>query len=133
MVSIMIGSVIFKTAVKLGNTYEQIATHVFLIASLSLGYCALSTSEVYTFAAFNIFEICCGCYFPTMGTLRSRVVPEASRATVMNVFRFPLNLIVVVALLKVESLSASVVFTLCAVLNLASFLFARRLVLALKG
>ena len=69
--------------------------------------------------SFNLFEVCCGLYFPVslvkgptntfptlsliqaIGTLRGRYVPEETRATVMNIFRVPLNLIVVSILVKV--------------------------------
>lgn len=48
---------------------------------------------------FILFEICVGLYFPAAGTLKGRVVPESCRATLYNIFRVPLNVIVVLALL----------------------------------
>jgi MFS transporter, MFS domain-containing protein family, molybdate-anion transporter len=59
------------------------------------------SEHVIAFFAFNLFELCCGFYFPTAGVLRSRYIPEEARATIMNLFRVPLNLIVVVVLTKV--------------------------------
>lgn len=41
--------------------------------------------------AFFAFEVCCGVYFPSGGTMRSKYVPEEVRATVMNMFRIGLN------------------------------------------
>jgi hypothetical protein len=41
-------------------------------------------------------------YLRAMATMRSKYVPEEARATIMNYFRIPLNLIVVVILLKVK-------------------------------
>ncbi|CAF2513551.1 unnamed protein product [Rotaria sp. Silwood2] len=52
------------------------------------------------FAAFLVFEFCVGVFWPAMATMRSKYVPEEARATVMNYFRIPLNLIVVIILLK---------------------------------
>lgn len=47
-----------------------------------------------------------------MGTLKSQLVPEEVRATVYNIFRIPLNLIVLGVLLN--SLSQFVAFCVCA-------------------
>jgi MFS family permease len=52
-----------------------------------------------------------GVYFPAMGMVKSQLVPEEVRATVYNIFRIPLNLIVLGVLLN--SLSQFVAFTVC--------------------
>ena len=44
----------------------------------------------------NIFELCVGIYFPTMGTMKSKYVPEIQRSTIYSLFRIPLNLFVLV-------------------------------------
>merc|ERR1712039_75640 len=51
-------------------------------------------------AAFLLFEFCCGVYFPTVGVLKSEIVPEQVRGTVYNIYRVPLNAIVVSLLLS---------------------------------
>jgi len=63
------------------------------------------------FAGFLVFEACVGMYFPAMGTLKSKEVPEAARAGVYNAFRVPLNAVVVVLLLTHLSLRWS--FAVC--------------------
>ncbi|KAJ3004209.1 Molybdate-anion transporter, partial [Thoreauomyces humboldtii] len=100
MVSIMIGSVVFKVLLRRGAKHEDIAVWTFAVACVSLLLPVIFSDETTLFFSFNLFELCCGLYFPTLGTLRSKLVPEETRTTVMNVFRVPLNLIVVVALLK---------------------------------
>lgn len=55
-------------------------------------------------------------------------MPEETRATVMNVFRVPLNLIVVASLLKVHSMQYTTVFIICAVSNGVSLFFSQRLI-----
>jgi hypothetical protein len=50
-----------------------------------------------------IAQGCCGIYWPALGTMRSRYIPEEVRATMMNIFRVPLNVIVVAVLIKVMS------------------------------
>jgi hypothetical protein len=52
--------------------------------------------------AFVLFEVCCGLYYPTMGMIRSKNVPEAQRSTIMTIFRVPLNLIVAIILSNVR-------------------------------
>ena len=68
---------------------------VFGVAALSLTPLALKMGFGAAFGGFCLFEWCCGVYFPTWSQLRSEVVPEQSRSAVMNIFRVPLNLIVV--------------------------------------
>jgi len=50
--------------------------------------------------AFLIFEFCVGVYFPSVGVLKSEVVPDGLRGTVYNLYRMPLNGIVVGLLLS---------------------------------
>jgi len=33
------------------------------------------------------FEACVGVYFPAIGTIRAKYVPERQQATIMNIFR----------------------------------------------
>jgi len=80
-----------------------------------------------TYASFNVFELCCGLYFPSIGILRSKFVPEDTRATIMNLFRVPLNLIVVLTLMKVNSVPFYVSFYVCGALIAASYYFACKL------
>jgi MFS transporter, MFS domain-containing protein family, molybdate-anion transporter len=38
------------------------------------------------------YEACVGVYFPAIGTIRSKFIPEKQRATIMNIFRWALGL-----------------------------------------
>jgi len=64
--------------------------------------------------AFLLFEFCVGLYFPTIGVLKSQIVPEKVRGTVYNLYRMPLNGIVVGLLLS--NISMGTCFKLNAVL-----------------
>ncbi|KAL5031818.1 hypothetical protein BDV3_000051 [Batrachochytrium dendrobatidis] len=127
MVCIMIGSLFFKMLNQKQFTHESIAKVVFSVASVVFLLPALTTNEALTYIAFNAFEICCGIYFPSVGSIRSKVIPENTRSTVMNIFRIPLNLIVVLILLKVDSVSHSFIFAICATLIGIACWFAQRL------
>jgi len=47
----------------------------------------------------NTFEVCVGLYFPSMGTLKSSIVPESHRSAIYNIYRIPLNFVVMASLL----------------------------------
>lgn len=52
-------------------------------------------------AAFCGFEFCVGLFWPSMMKMRAQYVPEEMRATIINFFRFPLNLFVCLVLQNV--------------------------------
>ena len=58
-------------------------------------------------AAFFCFEACVGMYFPSIGTLRSRYVPDSHRSVIMNLFGIPLNLLVISVFLSIKRLGVS--------------------------
>ena len=65
--------------------------------ALSQGPEALRTLAL--LGAFLAFEFCVGIYWPAIGTVKAVLVPEAVRATMYNLFRVPLNVVVLVVLL----------------------------------
>lgn len=127
MVCIMIGSILFKMLIRKNISHETIASYVFLVAAGSFVVPAVTKNEFLVYAAFNLFELCCGIYFPALGSIRSRVIPEETRSTVMNLFRVPLNLIVVVVLLRVDSVPRPLIFGLCSILMLVSYVYVGRM------
>ena len=90
---------------------------VFAVASLALAVpSVLVTNGYVTLGSFCAFEAVCGVYWPSMGIIKSKYVPEEVRATMYNIFRVPLNLIVVVVLYNLGSISDDAVFATCAFL-----------------
>ena len=61
---------------------------------------------------FYIYEACVGAFWPSMGTLKGKYIPEQVRATVMNYFRIPTNLFVLVVLNRVKHLHYQTVFAI---------------------
>jgi MFS transporter, MFS domain-containing protein family, molybdate-anion transporter len=98
MVSCMAGSSMFSIQVEKYKC-EQLGVVVFAVASLAMALIALSNSTTMKFIAMNIFEMTVGMYFPIMGTLKGHIVPENKRAAIYNLFRIPLNFIVLFSLL----------------------------------
>lgn len=111
MVAVMIGSNLFKHLIK-QTTVEKFMRYVLALSAVCLAVpILLPKNQFLIFVAFIIFEICVGIFWPSMGTMRSYLVPEAARSTIMNFFRIPLNLIVVMILL--QDISLSLIFKCC--------------------
>lgn len=101
MISCMIGAKLFGIIGKVLDA-SQILLLALCVASVThfAMIQALHAQDVHTMLAeFLIFELAVGLYFPAMGTLKGRIVPEDSRATLYNMYRVPLNVIVVLALM----------------------------------
>lgn len=122
MVSLMIGSVFFKKAMNIGYSHENLSSYVFILASVALFIPCFTENPLVFFIAFNLFELCCGMYFPTIGTIRSQYVPEETRSTIMNLFRIPLNLLVVISLRNVDSIPLKYSFYMCGASIAVSYL-----------
>eukprot|EP00970_Alexandrium_tamarense_P009880 scaffold1967_cov199-Alexandrium_tamarense.AAC.62 len=120
MVCCMAGSSIFSIAMEKLKP-EQLAVTVFGVAALAFAMVVFSTNATSTFLAMNLFEVCVGMYFPSMGTMKGMIVPEDKRAAIYNLFRIPLNFIVLFSLLT--DLSPKTSFTLCGTMMvIATFL-----------
>ncbi|KAJ3330563.1 Molybdate-anion transporter [Blyttiomyces sp. JEL0837] len=132
MFSIMVGSYVFKALIKRSWTEEQIAIVTFGFAAFFILVPFYMRSLGPIIIAFCLFEVACGVYFPVIGTLRSRYIPEATRATIMNIVRFPENIIVVGVLLKVngdegDNTSDAYYYVVCCILIAAGAWFATTL------
>lgn len=100
---------------------EQLAVIVFGVATCAFVMVVYAASATSTFLAMNLFEMCVGMYFPSMGTMKGMIVPEDKRAAIYNLFRIPLNFIVLFSLLT--DLTPRVSFMLCGTMMLvATFL-----------
>merc|ERR550514_2718719 len=71
----------------------------------------LFTNVQIRFVAFLVFEACVGLYFPMMGTLKGDIVPEDMRSTIYNIYRLPLNIVVLMPLLMNFSISTTFAVT----------------------
>ncbi|VDD86310.1 unnamed protein product [Enterobius vermicularis] len=111
MVACMMGSSLFKMLSKTHRP-ESFMRYVLFLASCCLGVPILiPTSAPAVFAAFVIFEVCVGIFWPAMGYMRGIYIPEQTRATIMNFCRVPLNAIVISILLL--NLPMEVIFQSC--------------------
>jgi len=114
MACTMMGSSLVNYLIKLKGSPIGYLREVLLVSALCLALPALVTSSgVLALGCFFIFEAACGIYFPSMGIIKSKYVPEEVRATMYNIFRVPLNLIVVIVLANLGTISDNSVFCIC--------------------
>lgn len=113
MASCLLGSTLFGQLAKMGVATEESASSMLSVATLAMTaatYTVSSTSPTIgmslagLMASFFAFEACVGMYFPSIGTLRSKYVPDSHRSVIMNLFGIPLNLLVVSVFLSTHRL-----------------------------
>ena len=85
MLSIMIGSLLFRILVKSASPQRilSLATIIFLSSTVVASLFASSTDDLPRYVclvAFLLIEISLGMYFPSIGTLRSNLVPGSHRS-----------------------------------------------------
>merc|ERR1711988_610887 len=95
MCCISLGGLIFATlndnlGVELGTVI------VFIVGACALLVPVFVQTLVAVLCSFVVFETCVGAFFPCAGYLRSKVIPNDVQGSVMNIFRVPLNIFVVV-------------------------------------
>jgi hypothetical protein len=113
MVCCMSGSSLFSILVdKL--PVERMGIFIFAVGSIAMGFVAMEINETTSFLGMNLFELTVGMYFPIMGTMKGGIVPEDKRAAIYNLYRIPLNFIVLFSLLT--DLTPRFSFTLNAIM-----------------
>jgi len=104
-----------------GKAPELCATLVYLAAFVSMAIPAYVLSNgdstvaggfTLVIVAFMITEGCVGLFMPVAGTLRSKYVPDALQGAILNIFRLPLNVVVVSGTYATDIFEVSVVFQL---------------------
>ena len=115
MVAIMVGSKLFGIAV--GTYQAQLATlGAVAMAVGALAFWAIVWLELNAggvLAAFVLFELACGLYFPAVGTQKGKLVPESVRSTMTNIFRMGVNIIVISSLLQAGHTTPKLLFACC--------------------
>lgn len=130
MIAITIGGILFpllhlsvSRIVPKSKSSEMTATLTYTLAGLSMtipAIClAFTTSSSVCFervlGSFVIIEICVGLFNPIAGTLRSKYVPDELQGGILNIFRLPLNSLVVAGTYATDFLPKSHVFIMVSV------------------
>lgn len=110
MVCVLVGSELFSAAAAAGVPVERALSVAMAAAACALAAPAFTTVYAPRMLAFCVYEACVGVFWPCIGCLRGTNVPENVRATVSNIFRVPLNMIVIVVLLRIGDFKEANVF-----------------------
>jgi hypothetical protein len=111
MACCLFGSTLFGQFAKMGfPSTEGCTAGMLAVATLAMttATATISSSSIVNLpaliASFFAFEACVGMYFPSIGTLRSKYVPDSHRSVIMNLFGIPLNILVVSVFLSISKL-----------------------------
>ena len=83
--------------------------------------------------SFVVIEFCVGLSSPIAGTLRSKYVPDAYQGAILNIFRLPLNAVVVSGTYATDVLDHYKVFGIVSVLFLIAAALQATLAMGDKG
>lgn len=95
MACISLGGLLFTTMSSVVGV-ESGMVGIFAAGAASLCIPVLRKDLSSVLASFFVFETCVGMMGPAAGVMRSKVIPDAVQGSVMNLFRVPLNILVVV-------------------------------------
>jgi len=128
MMAITMGGILFpilhdfitKFVVSESKSSELTASFVYSLAAISMGVSSLCLASKYdisykfelVLASFVVMELCVGLFNPVAGTLRSKYVPDGLQGGILNIFRLPLNAVVVGGTYATDILPSSQVFAI---------------------
>ena len=116
---------------------ELFASTIYCVAAISMYICSsclsggdgtITGSELFSscftkvIVGFMVVECCVGLFNPVAGTLRSKYVPDSLQGAILNIFRLPLNAVVVSGTYATDIMPAATVFQLVAGCFLAASL-----------
>lgn len=115
MACCLFGSTLFGQFAKMkGPTTEGVTAGMLAIATVAMSTATYTVSSASAasglpalVASFFAFEACVGMYFPSIGTLRSKYIPDSHRSVIMNLFGIPLNVLVVSVFMFVKYLGVN--------------------------
>lgn len=123
----MVGSSLFKLFSTKKETLLRLPLYLHFTAFVSMTVTTIYfQNKTLVYYMFLLFEVTVGLFYPSYGVIKSERIPEDVRSTVMNIFRIPLNLFVVLLLLKIKFLAPTTVFSVCAAthaIGLFSYMF----------
>ncbi|KAI9136031.1 hypothetical protein BKA69DRAFT_1135560 [Paraphysoderma sedebokerense] len=132
MLAIMTGSMLYEILLAKGWSYGGILRMACALAAASFTVCIIlpinDYPSVYNFF-FILFEFAVGLYYPSLSTIRSSILPEKVRSTLLNIFRVPLNILVVLALINVDQIQQPFMFFGFAVLCIIATFMTKEVVM----
>jgi len=115
MAAIAIGGCVLGFLQQKSVSPEAISVLTFIVATVSMLVPVLAPTLAPTFAAFLVFEMCVGIIDGVGGTIRSKYIPGGQMGAILNFFRVPLNILVVVGTKMESTYPHWICFLYCAV------------------
>jgi MFS family permease len=111
MCCISLGGVLFSPSMLLSIApAEYLGVGCFVVGALALLVPVFFDSLLMILGSFLVFETCVGIFQPCGGVLRSKVIPDELTGSVTNMFRIPLNSLVVIGTFLTDYYPARFVF-----------------------
>merc|ERR1712176_62215 len=111
MTCISLGGCLFSPSMLLSVApAEYLGVGCFLVGAMALTVPVFFEGLIPILGAFLVFETCVGIFQPCGGVLRSKVIPDELTGSVTNMFRIPLNSLVVIGTLLTDYYPARFVF-----------------------
>eukprot|EP00929_Paragymnodinium_shiwhaense_P019052 TRINITY_DN13106_c0_g2_i1.p1 TRINITY_DN13106_c0_g2~~TRINITY_DN13106_c0_g2_i1.p1 ORF type:complete len:455 (-),score=137.68 TRINITY_DN13106_c0_g2_i1:300-1664(-) len=110
MACISLGGLLFSSLLKV-TSVQMGMVGIFLVGAASLVVPVMFTDLTSVLLSFFVFEACVGMFQPAAGFVRSKVIPDAVQGSVMNLFRVPLNMLVVIGTKITDLYPASFCFS----------------------
>jgi MFS transporter, MFS domain-containing protein family, molybdate-anion transporter len=126
MVCVTIGGAL-SAAMLRRVTVEAGSCAVFAAAAAAMALPAVSHSFYPVLCSFLLLETCVGAFYACAGVMRSRYLPDAQQGAIMNIFRLPLNVLVVVGTRLTDAAPPTTVFTVVSLWFAAAALLQYRL------
>ncbi|KAL7506258.1 hypothetical protein ACHAXN_003524 [Cyclotella atomus] len=107
MVCCMLGTMAFSYLTNIGVSASKSLIWILALSAISCLAMAVpftlqinssSGAQSWQYAGMLLYEFCIGAYYPASMTVKGTIVPEDQRAAIYNVFRLPLNLMVLLYL-----------------------------------
>jgi hypothetical protein len=83
----------FKTV----NFVSSITLLAFILSNIQIGYNS-------TLCGFLLYEISVGMLYPSYSKIKAEFLPSENRGTLTNIFKIPLNMIIIFLLLTMDTL-----------------------------
>ncbi|CAN0136093.1 unnamed protein product [Phaeothamnion confervicola] len=126
MVCITAGGMLVPTALRVVSV-EAGSCAVFALAAAAMAAPAFAHDLPTVLGACLVLETCVGAFFACAGLMRSKYLPDDLQGSIMNLFRLPLNVLVVVGTLLTDHAAPPVVFGVVSLWFAAAALLQARL------
>lgn len=113
MLCLTLGGFAFPEAIKVASA-ECCAYCTFGVSAVALLTLSMCSSLPMVMGCLLVFEFCIGMFYPCAAMLRSQYIPDDTQESLMNILRFPLNILVVIGTWLAGARPPHVVFSVCA-------------------